>query len=302
MSSFQYKGTDISSLVAATQGPGPTLTDTPSFKTLPRRNKNVVASDSTNGIYQNKFGFGYTSSSGDLTSPLASYYIPYTLTFAGSNTGNSGTFSIPSYFKAFNCILVGGGGGGGGSGNSKSPATSGPGGGGGGAGTSVFLQYIKIPSGAYSVQWVAGAAGSSSFWGQNGGNGGTTSITFNGTTIYAYGGKGGSAGARVEDGNPSPQDTVAGDGGDGTLVNATNTTPNYPPLTAKKSGTATTGGGPAGAPINDSFTYGGIFPDYIAATYGYGGNGGAGVFNSGNSGSPGLSGKGGFVAIYLFKS
>ena len=194
-----------------------------------------------------------------------------TLTFTFSS---SLVFSTTIFY-----VLVGGGGGG----ASNSSSVSG-GGGGGGAVLGGSLD-IRNSNSTTSVAIIIGAGGLPGEDNQNGGNGGTSSITYDGNTVSVQGGIGG---------------TIEGCGGASGNNNQG----------ANPSGTTGGGGGGSGAAATSSAGGTGTTSFFSNDVYGTGGGGGEGntaLNNTGNGGGGGViisgsyyvgGGGSGFVEIY----
>jgi hypothetical protein len=234
---------------------------------------------------------------------VSDHYMPYTieLTNVGSNTTH-----IPTYFKHFNAILIGGGGGGGVAGYATKPANSGAGGGGGGGGTFLCYQCESLASyfsestyqgtPVYTINYTVGGAGSGGDYLPSLADatpGGSTSIN---SRFVANGGLGGRKGNDNPGGGDSGNEFGSAGGTGGSTDNPTD-----------GNGTGNTGGkwpdsrrdGYSGdSTINGNWINSSIIP-YSLTNYGRGGKGGPPAEKSGyQAGTPGTQG---YIAIYLFR-
>jgi hypothetical protein len=125
----------------------------------------------------------------------------------GAVVASGGTFVVNTATKIY-FLLIGGGGSGGGS------CTSGNSSPGGGSGGGIYYNNttgITLQAGTYTVTVGAGGAGVSA--GQNGNNGGTTSIVGTGVNISVAGGLGGSAPSGNGTNYPGGASVTSGSGG-----------------------------------------------------------------------------------------
>jgi len=212
-------------------------------------------------------------------------------------------------------IVLKGGGGGGGGGIASTGSSQAPGGGGGGEGDCLTI-YITLDNAPdVTVNYTIGGGGSGGGGGGgNGVNGGDTTITYNGTTYTAKGGragrradgpnasagyygmygaggggysggKGGGGGVNYNFYDPSP-----GNGGNGGGTAGTNNSPYY-----GGGGGGGPGGGNGGNGVISSAAEGMAASTLAGRTYGAGGGGGGG-----GGGGNGGSGNAGYISITLF--
>lgn len=252
----------------------------------------------TLGVASGGTGLTATPTNGQLNIGNGSGFTRSTLTAGAgiSITNGAGSITIATNIYNANYLIVAGGGGGGGGGTST-------GGGGGGAGGLLQGSVSLIGGTTYSV--TVGAGGSagavvSSNQGQNGGQGGNSSILNVATAIgggYGEGGVGPSSGGGAGGSGGAPVVNYPAGAATGGQGNISGTSPNYSGSTRGSAGgggagavggsvSSGNGGAAGGAGISSSITG-------SAVTYAGGGGGGGDSGSSGGSGGAGGGGTGG---------
>ena len=203
-------------------------------------------------------------------------------TFATFTGTGECTWTVPANVGSISAVVVGAGGGGGGGVVDPNNADYPKSGGGGGGGEVISVPVTAVtPGETLTIDLGIGGAGGIGF--QDGGDGTASSLTINGTTTSAAGGKGGtSAGERVEAGSRTIDTEIQGVGGvsgSGEVGDGVNGPKSWGGGTGYFS---QGGGGAGGAGGADGPGTGGRGVTWEGNGIGYGGGGGGGSI-TGNS-------------------